>query len=97
MLPVVDPTGKRTSRAMLVWSLLLIPAAVSPVILMKPVPGAVFAVLAGAMGIVFFGLSLKVALTRERAAARRAFFASIIHLPLLLVTMVIGCAVSALI
>lgn len=63
---------------------------------MKPIPAGVYGVLAGAMGVGFLLLSIKLAGTLARADARRMFIASIIHLPLLLVLMVVCCAVSAL-
>ena len=97
VLPVIDPTGKRTARSIFTWSLLLLPAAISPVILMKPIPAGVYGILAAAMGIGFFLLCLKLTRTLARTDARRTFIASIIHLPLLLVLMVVCCGVSALI
>lgn len=97
VLPVVDPSGKRTARSIAIWSVLLLPAALSPVILMKPIPAGVYGVLAGAMGIGFLLLCLKLTRTLTRVDARRTFIASIIHLPLLLVTMVVCCALSALV
>jgi protoheme IX farnesyltransferase len=91
VLPVVDRGGGRTARAMLLWAGLLIPAALAPAWTMKPVAAAVYGVLAAAMGLAYFWLTLRVARTRERADARRAFIASVIHLPLLLV-LIVACA-----
>jgi heme o synthase len=91
VLPVVDRDGGRTARAMLLWAGLLIPAALAPAWTMKPVAAAVYGVLAVAMGLAYFWLTLRVARTRERADARRAFIASVIHLPLLLV-LIVACA-----
>ncbi len=96
VLPVIDPTGRRTARSILLWSLALIPASVWPAVLMRPIPAGVYGVLAGAMGIGFMLLAVKLAGSLARADARRMFIASIIHLPLLLVLMVVCCAVSAL-
>ena len=97
VLPVVDPTGRKTARSILVWSVALVPVSIAPVILMKPIPAGVFGVLAAAMGVGFLLLSIKLAKTLARPDARRMFIASIIHLPLLLVLLVVCCAVSALI
>jgi heme o synthase len=97
VLPVIDPTGRKTARSILLWSLALVPVSVAPVILMKTIPAGVYGVLAAAMGVGFLLLSVKLAGTLARTDARRMFIASIIHLPLLLVLMVVCCAVSALI
>lgn len=96
VLPVVEPTGRKTARSILLWSLALLPVSLWPIVLMRPIPAGVYGVLAGAMGIGFMLLAVKLAGTLARADARRMFIASIIHLPLLLVLMVVCCAVSAL-
>lgn len=96
VLPVVEPTGRKTARSILLWSLALIPVSLWPIALMRPIPAGVYGVLAGAMGIGFLLLAVKLAGSLARADARRTFIASIIHLPLLLVLMVVCCAVSAL-
>jgi heme o synthase len=88
VLPVVDPSGRRTARAILVWSVALVAITLTPAWLMNPAPAAVYAAVAGLMGVGFLMLTLRVVRTRERADAKRAFVASVIHLPLLLVVLV---------
>lgn len=92
VLPVVDRDGRRTARSILGWSIAMVPATVAPVVLMQGPAAIAFGVIAGAMGLAFLALTVKVVRTRERADARRAFIASVIHLPLVLVFMV-ACAV----
>lgn len=88
VLPVVDADGSRTSRAVLRWSVLLPPATVLPWLVMMDRLGLVYLAVAIASGAVFLYMALRLAQTRSRGAARSVFFASIIHLPVLLVSMV---------
>jgi heme o synthase len=87
MLPVVDPQGELTGRIMVVTSLLLAPLAMS-------------ATLGGLCGWFAAGINLITALVmtwmsyrfyveRSDRAARQAFFASIIYLPIALAAMVL--------
>lgn len=86
MLPVVDQTGRFTCRMILLYSILLIPAALAETVL----GGAGFwytlsAVLLGAVMIFLATLLLR---DPSRAGARKVFLASVIYLPLLLMAMV---------
>ena len=96
VLPVVDVTGRRTARAILLWSIALVLITLAPAIVMSPAPGAVYATVAGLMGLGFLMLTLRVVRTRERADAKRAFIASVIHLPLLLLVLVTFSVVSTI-
>ena len=96
VLPSVDPDGSRTSATILAWAALLIPITLSPVVLMGWAgPGPAYAVVAVVTGGVFFWLAARLARRRTRAAARAAFIASIIHLPVVLVVLVADCAAAA--
>lgn len=82
VLAVEDPSGRRSARQSLVWSGLLVPAAVLPGLL--EVTGA-----ASALGAVILGCGMVAAASAfarrpGRSAARRLFLASIAYLPLLL-------------
>lgn len=88
MLANVDPTGAITARMILLWSFCLIPATLAPALVMHDRLSAVSAVAAVLTGIAFTALCLTLARTRERRDARRVFFASIAHLPILLLVMV---------
>lgn len=94
VLPVVDQDGRRTARSILLWSLALAPATVAPVLLMHGAAAVVYGVLAAAMGIAYAYLASRVIVTRERRDARRAFIASVIHLPVLMAAMVLFAVVS---
>ncbi|MEX2219900.1 MAG: heme o synthase [Phycisphaerales bacterium] len=94
VLPVVDPTGRRTARSIVAWSLLLVPATVAPALLMDAAPASLYALITLIMGLGFFGLSWRVVRSGRREDARKAFIASIIHLPLVLVAVVAFAVIS---
>jgi protoheme IX farnesyltransferase len=94
VLPVVDVDGRRTARSILAWSVALLPATIAPVVLMRGAAGVVYAVLAGIMGVGYVYLAWRVVAGRERRDARRAFLASVIHLPLLMMLMVACVVIS---
>src|SRR5262245_23219966 len=81
MLPVVDPTGARTMRHMVVWSLALVPVSLLPALL--GLVGAWYATAAVALGLGFVALAAALAARAELAAARRVFLGSILYLPVL--------------
>src|ERR1043165_9021747 len=72
VLPVVDPSGRRTARSIVAWSVLLIPVSIAPALLMAPAPASLYAVIAGLLGVGFFLLTLRLVRTRERTDARKA-------------------------
>ncbi len=86
MLPTVDPTGHRTGRQAVSWTLALIAASVCPALL--GLAGPVYALGALALGMAFLGLACQFARRLTVAHARRLFFISITYLPLLLALMV---------
>lgn len=88
MLPVIDRTGMGTAFVVCLTAALLIPATLAPVAAMPHVLGPVSLVVAAGSGLVFLTMSIRLARHRTQAVARRVFFASIMHLPLLLVVMV---------
>jgi len=96
VLPVVDPEGRRTARSILNWSVLLVPVAVAPALLMNGAAAVVYGVIAAAMGVAYVRIAAKLARTHERSDARRTFIASIIHLPVLMVLMVVFSLISGL-
>ncbi|HEX8877853.1 MAG TPA: heme o synthase [Phycisphaerales bacterium] len=88
VLAVEDPTGVRTARGVLLWSLLLIPATLLPSYAMPARAGIVFAAFAIVSSLAFLYLAVRFAIDRTRPSARRVFLASIAHLPLLLIVLV---------
>jgi len=93
VLPVVDQSGVKTSIVIAAFTVLLIPATVSPVIASPRVLGPLSLFTAAVSGLLFAGLVARLLKTRTREHARAVFFASIIHLPLLLVVMVLDAFV----
>jgi heme o synthase len=93
VLPVIDPSGRWTAVVMTLWAGALIPATLWPALTAPSLLGVPYMVLACVTGLVYLALTLRLCQTRERADARRVFFASIIHLPLVLIAMVVEAVV----
>lgn len=82
MMPVVDPTLRRTSVWIVIFGVLLIAASLMPV-LSGPTSLA-YIVVALLLGKAFLATGLRCAMLQTRPAARLAFFGSIVYLPLAL-------------
>ncbi len=95
MLPISDPDGRRTASTILLWAVLQIPVTVAPAILLHDRLGLTTVIVATVTGIIYAAMAFRLCRTREIRDARRVFFASIIHLPLLLMVMVGDALVSA--
>lgn len=81
MLPVIDPTGERTARQILVTALLLVPVSLVPVWI--GMTGVWYLAGALALGAMYFWYGLRVARERTRLRARHVLLSSIVYLPLL--------------
>lgn len=88
VLPVVDPSGTWTAATIALWTVTLVPATLMPVIMMPDRLGATYLAVATLSGLAFLVLAAKLVIGRSRSDARVVFFASIIHLPLILLVMV---------
>jgi len=88
VLAAEDPTGVRTARNMIGWAIALLPATLMPVWAMPERVGVVYGVFAAISGLAFLWLTIGFGRLRTRDAARKVFFASIAHLPLLLMILV---------
>jgi len=88
LLPVLDPSGRVTAAVILGTSLVLAPLTLGPALAMPDLLGWIYVVIAVLTGAMFLWTAVRVAVSRSRDDARRVFFASIIHLPLLMVVMV---------
>lgn len=88
MLPMTDPTGRTTAFTMSAWAVTLIPVCLAPVLLMPDLLGWLYASLAILLSGLFAAMCLRLLRSTERKHIRMAFFASIIHLPLVLMAMV---------
>ncbi|MBY0231048.1 MAG: heme o synthase [Gemmataceae bacterium] len=87
MLPCRDPEGRATARQMVLWCAALVPVSALPVALC----GAGWIALLGgiALGGWFLASAVRFARTPSDALARRVLKASLLHLPLLLLLLVI--------
>ncbi len=87
MLSVVDPDGRRTGRQAVLHTALLLPITLLPFVLKLAGPfylcGAVL------LGFSFFWLAVQFASGLTIGLARRLFYFSLIHLPVLLTLMVV--------
>lgn len=86
MLPSVDPSGRLTCQATVIYSLALLPLGL--LLTVQRVCGPWYAAGSLLAGGLFVLTALLLYRRRDRAAARRVFFASIIYLPVLLALMV---------
>jgi protoheme IX farnesyltransferase len=87
MLPVIEPDGASTAKRIVACSILLIPISLAPHLL--DMTGSIYAAaaVAGALGLLYFGVRL--GRDRSLARARHVLLASVLYLPLLLAVMVI--------
>lgn len=86
MLPVIEPEGRRAGRQALLYAAALVPATLVPTLV--GVSGAVYAIVAVALGVALLWLAARFAMTRNDRSARALFFGSIAYLPLLWIAMV---------
>ena len=82
MLPVVDESLAITGRQIVLYGAALIPITLMPTLL--GMDGVVYFAAAFVLGMGYLTFGVAAAATRERADARKLFFASIIYLPVLL-------------
>lgn len=88
MLPVIDPSGVRTAAVVLITGVMLLGATIAPALVMPGVLGLATLIVATITGLGFLWLCIRLARRRTTRAARAVFFASIIHLPVLMIVMV---------
>ena len=85
MLSITDPTGVLTALCSILYTLLLLPLNLELVRLHHA--GLPFAILSTALTLWMLALALRFAKSRSHTDARKLFFASIIYLPLLTLTL----------
>jgi protoheme IX farnesyltransferase len=86
MLPVVEPTGRRTFRQTILFSFALLGVSLVPTLL--GMTGPVYLVGALALGGALLGAGIWFALTQTFGDARRLLQASVLYLPLLLILII---------
>lgn len=87
MLPVVDASGKATSREIIFYTIALLPVSLLPTFL--HFSGRIYLAGAVMMGALFLHVSIRTARVMSRDEARRLLKASVLYLPLLLGLMVL--------
>lgn len=87
LLTVVDPSGTIASRQILVYSSVLIPAAVMPTLV--GLSGMLYFSGALVLSVLFLAVSLHLFIERNNTSARLLFFASLLYLPLLFFLMMV--------
>jgi len=93
VLPVIDPKGSWTATTILLWTVALVPATLLPAVVMPALLGIPYLTVACVSALAFLALAARLVKNRGRSDARVVFFASIIHLPLILMVMVGEAAV----
>lgn len=86
MLPALEPEGRITSRQIVLFTIMLVPASLAPFFL--GLSGMVFLVGASVLGVAFLVYGIHTARLRTNESARRLLFVSVIYLPLLFLLMV---------
>jgi protoheme IX farnesyltransferase len=89
VLPVVDERGLWTALTVALWTMALIPATLFPARVWPELLGTPYIIVAGLSAVAFGAMAVRLIVARSRSAARTVFFASIMHLPLLLLAMVV--------
>lgn len=95
MLPIMDTGGRLTACMVVAWAVLLVPASLLPWWAMDDRLTWAYAGVALLSGLIFAGGAASLLWNQTRARARRVFIASIIHLPLLLLALVVDAGVAA--
>jgi heme o synthase len=93
MIPCDDPTGRKTSRSMILWCVVLVAASLLP--LARGRTDWVYLVGALALGAFFLRSTLRFRAERSETQARRVLKASILYLPAMMALLLvhsIGCA-----
>jgi protoheme IX farnesyltransferase len=88
MLPVVEPDGRVTAQQIVVYTLMLLPVSLLPVVM--GMSGRIYLVGAIVLGLLFLYSSLRAAFSMSRQEARRLLLASVLYLPLLFLLMVLN-------
>jgi len=96
VLPVIDPSGKRTSRATLVWSVALIPISLTPVVALPNMFDWLYVFVALVAGLWMLKAAARLSMDRTDANARGLFIASIIYLPVVLLAMLADSLIPSL-
>jgi protoheme IX farnesyltransferase len=87
MLSVVDKEGRRVGRHALAYSAALVPVSLAPAVL--GISGSIYIAVALVLGIGMAVLARQFARARDDRSARLLFFASIVYLPLIWISLIV--------
>jgi protoheme IX farnesyltransferase len=87
LLPVLEPTGRRTGRQALIYAAALWPVSLLPAVI--GLAGPAYLASATILGVLFIWLAARFARARSMSSARALFASSIVYLPLLLGALVV--------
>lgn len=96
VLPIGDEDGRRTGRAVLFWTLALIPVSLAPSAAMPSLLGKGFLVAALLCAALFAYTAVRMTMERTDASAKRLFLASIFYLPVVMLAMVADALIGRL-
>ncbi len=88
MLSVIDASGTRTGRHMLLFSLVLLCVSLLPTV--QGMAGVVYGVGAAVLGVAFLGCAVRFVRRKSAEAARFHLLASVVYLPALIVLMIVN-------
>jgi len=94
MLPAIDRTGAATAISVVATAAVLVAASLLP--LLAGVGGWVYGAVAVATGLAYLAMSVRLARRRNDTEARKVFFASIAHLPVLMLVLLAETTVRTL-
>jgi heme o synthase len=97
MLSISDADGRITATTILTWSIVLVPATIAPAVILHAELGLTTRLVAALTGLAYVALCARLWRTRQVKHARAVFFASIMHLPLLLLVMVCDATVPVVV
>ena len=97
MLPSVDRTGRATAATVVVTAAALLAVSFLPIVADGSIAGPVYAVAAALTGLGYLALAIRLAVRRTDRAAKAVFFASIAHLPLLMLVLLAEAVVRTLV
>lgn len=87
MLTVLDPSGGKTSRHIIMYCVCLLVASIVPV--WVGMSGSLYLAAAVLLGLGFIGMGIQLWVDRSNENARKLFFASLVYLPVLMLFMVV--------